>query len=129
MMSMLNLIAELDLGNFKPPSEAFAPDIGPTDTTAFGVPLVKFLSNFIGFLTTLAGILFLIYFIFAGLSWVTSGGDKGKVETARNQMTQAALGLIVVIAGYGITGVIGRVLGLDILNPVDILKTLNPLGP
>lgn len=125
---MLNLIAELDLGNFEPPVEAFAPTVGEAGTAAFAEPFVKFLSNFIGFLTTLAGLMFLIYFLFAGLSWVSSGGDKGKVESARNQMTQAAIGLVVVIAAYGITGVVGRVLGIDILNPIDILETLNPNG-
>ena len=123
---MKNLIAaDLPIGNFKPPTGAFTPAPG-TGAEAGGIPLENFLSNFIGFLTTLAGLLFLIYFIFAALSWVTSGGDKGKVESARNQMTQAALGLVIVIAAYGITGVVGRVFGLDILNPLKLLQQLAP---
>lgn len=120
------LAGSVQLGPFETPVTAFQPDVTGRDTAAFAAPFTKFLSNFIGFLTTLAGLMFLIYFIMAGLSWVTSGGDKGKVEKARDQMTQAAMGLVVIIAAYGIVGVVGRVLGLDILNPVKIIETLKP---
>lgn len=122
----MKLIADVPLGGFTTPIPAFQPDVTGTGTAAFAEPFTKFLSNFIGFLTTLAGILFLIYFLFAGLSWVTSGGDKAKVEKAKDQLTQAAIGLIVVIAAYSIVGVIGRVFGLDILNPIKIIETLKP---
>lgn len=119
------LAAEIDLGPLKPPTQAFAPLPG-TGVEAVGAPIASFISNFLGFITGLAGLMFLIYLIFAGLSWVSSGGDKGKVEAARNQMTQAALGLVVVIAAYAIAGVVGKVLGLDILNPVNVIKTIIP---
>lgn len=116
----MNLIAEITnvgLGELQPASSAFAPNV--KDATCHGAlsPLNTFLSTFIGFLTTLAGLMFLVYFIFAALSWITAGGEKGKVESARQQMTNAALGLIVVIAAYAISGVVGKVLGIDILNP------------
>lgn len=124
---MLNLLAQntLDLGTLQPPTTAFAPQAG-SGVEAVGAPIAQFISNFLGFMTGLAGIMFLIYMIFAGLSWVSSGGEKGKVEAARTQMTQAALGLVVVIAAYAIAGVVGRVLGLDILNPVNVIKTIIP---
>lgn len=122
------LAATADLGTLSPPTTAFAPQAG-TGVEAVGAPIAQFISNLLGFITGLAGIMFLIYLIFAGLSWVTSGGDKGKVEAARNQMTQAALGLVVVIAAYAIAGVVGKVLGLDILNPVSIITTIIPAGP
>lgn len=124
---MFVLIADR-LGPLSPPTTAFAPLPG-MGVEAVGAPLAQFISNLLGFITGLAGIMFLIYLIFAGLSWVSSGGDKGKVEAARSQMTQAALGLVVVIAAYAIAGVVGRVLGLDILNPVNVIKTIIPAGP
>jgi hypothetical protein len=118
----------LDLGGqqLTPPTNAFAPDFTKTGVDVVGGPITQFISNFLGFITGLAGIMFLIYLIFAGLSWVSSGGDKGKVEAARNQMTQAALGLVVVIAAYAIAGVVGKVLGLDILNPVNVIRSIVP---
>ncbi len=128
-MNLLTQAAEnikIPLGQLEPASSAFAPNV--TDKTCAGAltPLNTFLSTFIGFLTTLAGLMFLVYFIFAALSWITAGGEKGKVESARQQMTNAALGLIVVIATYAIAGIVGRVLGLDILNPAAILFGIKP---
>lgn len=120
------MLIAIKLGPFQAPTAAFAPDPTQPGISAFSTPLVKFLSNFLGFITGLAGIMFLIYLIFAGLSWVTAGGDKGRVESAKQQMTNAALGLVVVIAAYSIAGIVGAVLGLDILNPVGILSTLDP---
>ncbi len=112
------------IGELDAPSAVFAP-MGE-DAAGAGAPLVKFVSTFIGFLTALAGLMFLIYLIFAALSWITSGGDKGKVEHAREQMTQAALGLVVVIAAYSIAGIVGGVLGINILNPIQVLEMIAP---
>lgn len=125
---MMNLIArDVPLGSIKPAASAFAPLAGSgEDVLTIGTPLVKFMSTIIGFLTTIAGLYFLIQMILAGLSWISAGGEKGKVESARSQMTNAALGLIIIIAAYSIVGIVGNVLGLDILNPIVLLRSLRP---
>src|SRR5260221_8670078 len=115
----------VQLGPLSPPTTSFAPDINSAAGSV--APLGKFMTTLIGFLTSLAGLMFLIYFIIAALSWITAGGEKGKIETAKSQMTNAAIGLVVVIAAYGIIGIVGGVLGLDILNPGKII--LNTLIP
>jgi hypothetical protein len=78
----------------------------------------------VGFLTIVAGLAFLIYFMIGGLSWLTAGGDKGKVETAKQMMTNGAIGMIIVVAAYGIVWIVGELLGIDILNPAEMLDTL-----
>ena len=123
-MSLLAQAPPVDLGTLQPPTSAFVPTgVTPAATVA---PLGEFMSTFIGFLTTLAGLMFLIYFIFAALSWITAGGEKGRVENAKNQMTNAALGLVIVIAAYSIAGIVGGVFGLDVLNPGKLLLKLVP---
>lgn len=119
-MTLLTLGTQ-SLGTLSPPTQAFAPD--PANPT---VALESFLSTFLGFLTTLAGLMFLIYFIIAALSWITAGGEKGKIEKAQQQMTNSAIGLVIVIAAYAIVGIVGKVLGLDILNPGVVIKSLVP---
>ncbi len=126
-MKLIADIGTTDLGSFKAPG-AFAPDLSNPTNAASVSSLSKFISTFVGFLTTLAGLMFLIYFILAALSWITAGGDKGKVENAQHQMTNAALGLIIVIASYAIVGIVAGVLGIDILNPVKVIQTLIPTG-
>lgn len=86
--------------------------------------LGDFISTIITTLTVFGGLAFVLYFSLGALSWITAGGDKGKVQTAQSQMTQGAIGLIAIIASYFIIGIIGAVLGLDILNPY---KTLFPV--
>lgn len=124
-MNLIAQIKDVPLGTFKPPG-AFAPNLSNPTSASSVNSLSLFLSTFIGFLTTLAGLMFLIYFIIAALGWITSGGEKGKVESAKQQMTNAAIGLIIVITAYSIVGIVGGVLGVNILNPVKVIQTLIP---
>ncbi len=124
-MSLLAQVKDVPLGTFKPPG-AFAPNLSNPTSASSVNSLSLFLSTFIGFLTTLAGLMFLMYFIIAALGWITSGGEKGKVESAKQQMTNAAIGLIIVITAYSIVGIVGGVLGVNILNPVKVIQTLIP---
>jgi len=81
------------------------------------------LSNLITTITVVGGLAFVVYFSLGALEWITAGGDKTKVSGAQTQMTQATIGLIAIVASYFIIGIVGAVLGLDILRP---FKTLFP---
>ncbi len=80
-----------------------------------------FISALIGTITVVGGLAFLVYFFMGALKWITAGGDKAKVGEAQASMTQGAVGLIALVAAYFIIGIIGGVLGLDILNPISVL--------
>ncbi len=84
------------------------------------------MSNVIAIVTALASLMFIYYFIMAAISWINSGGDSGKLQTARNQMLNAVLGLVLLVASYAIVGLIGTLFGLDLLNPGKVLKGLVP---
>ncbi|MBP9820135.1 hypothetical protein KBC79_05370 [Candidatus Woesebacteria bacterium] len=87
----------------------------------------KIISNFIGFMTVLAGVFFVVYFVIAAFNWITSGGDAGKLQNARDRMLHGVLGIIIVVASYAIVGLLGTIVGLDVLNPKQlILDTLQP---
>lgn len=122
-MNTLKLLTQNPLqGTFTGPSEIFAPS--GTGASAGGTPLETFLSIFLGFFTIVGGLMFLLYFVFAALAWLSAGGEKGKVESAKTQMTNAALGLVVIIMAQFIIGIVSSVLGLNILNPVIALGAL-----
>jgi hypothetical protein len=88
-----------DFGSFTPIG-AYAPEGDGTSA------IVRLVSNVFGFLTIVAGLSFLIYFAIGGLSWITSGGDKGKVEEAKNRMTGAAIGMIIITLSYGVIWIV-----------------------
>jgi len=83
--------------------------------------LPSFISTIVATLTVVASIAFAIYFIIGGLKWITAGGDKQKTQDAQSQMTQAAIGLIIVVVSFFIIGIVGGVLGIDILDPISML--------
>ena len=88
--------------------------------------LSTFISNIVGLLTIIAGISFLIYFTVGGLSWITAGGDTGKIEEAKDKMTGGAIGMIIVVAAWAISWILGQVLGVNFLNPIETLIKLGP---
>jgi hypothetical protein len=57
------------------------------------------ISAFLGLL----GIIFLVLIIYSGFNWMTAGGDEEKVTKAKQTLTQAVIGLIIIIAAYSIT--------------------------
>lgn len=100
-------------------------DPGSTIETA-SKGLSDIISNIVGLLTIVAGISFLIYFTIGGISWITAGGDTGKIEEAKNRMTGGAIGMIIVVSAWAISWIIGQVLGVNFLNPVETLIKLGP---
>ncbi len=88
--------------------------------------LELFISNMLGLGTVVGSIVFIIYFLLGAISWIGAGGDTSKINKARDQMIQGALGLIVLVAMYAIIGLIGTIVGLDILNPATELMKLIP---
>ncbi|MDD4900985.1 MAG: pilin [Patescibacteria group bacterium] len=56
-------------------------------------------SAFLGLL----GIIFIVLIIYAGFSLMTAGGDEEKVSLAKNTLTRAVIGLIIIVAAYSIT--------------------------
>jgi hypothetical protein len=86
--------------------------------------LETIISYSIGLLTVGAGLFFIVNFLIAAISMVTASGDSGKLNKAKDQMFHGVLGLIIVVAAYAIIGLLGSVIGLDILNPADQLRRL-----
>lgn len=106
------------------PIECYGAFCPKYETAAAATSIEDIITLVVGFLTIVAGLAFLIYFMLGGLSWLTAGGDKGKVETAKSMMTNGAIGMIIVVAAYGIVWVVGQLLGIDILNPAELLNSL-----
>lgn len=89
--------------------------------TTVGTQFTEFLSTIVTVITVVGGLAFIIFFSLGALKWLTAGGDKNKVEEAKSQMTQGVIGLIAIVAALFVVGIIGGVLGIDILNPFATL--------
>lgn len=103
-------------GGVEPIGNQYGQNVTDSATAAV-TDLETLISNGIGFLTIIAGLFFIFFFFLGALKWVTAGGDSGKVGKARDEMVQGVMGLVVIVAAYGIIGLIGRIIGLDLLRP------------
>ena len=102
------------------PNRGYTP---PTDTTLAG-QIGSIISNIMGFLTVVAGLGFLFYFLIGAVNWLVSTGDQQKITTARNQMLNAIIGLVITVAAYPVIYIIGKILGIPIDNPADLINQI-----
>lgn len=71
----------------------------------------------------IGALLVLLYFAWGSIEWISSGGDKGKVEAARMKMTNAAVGIIILVSGFTIIGFFSN---LVFGNDFNLLKLTFP---
>ncbi len=73
----------------------------------------KIFSSIIGILLVGASIWAFVQLLLGGINWISSGGDKSKLENAQHQLTNALIGLFIVFASWAIYVVILQLLGLS----------------
>lgn len=79
---------------------------------------------------TVAALLTLVYLLWGGLDWVTSGGEKEKVVKAQQKITYAVIGIIFIVLSFGIFGVVaGNILGIVTLTGTGFTFSLPSVGP
>lgn len=92
--------------------------------TAMGY-ITAIVSAIIGVMTVGAVIWFIFQFLVAGLGFITSGGDKSKLENARDRITNSFIGLVIVVAGWSILALVGQFFGYNTLvDPAETIKAI-----
>lgn len=72
------------------------------------------ISSLVSILLIISALAAFLYLVLGGLQWITSGGDKAGMEAARNKITQAIVGLVIVAAAYAVMLLITQFLGLEL---------------
>lgn len=76
----------------------------------------KIIQNSITILLVATVVFSLIMFIWGGITWITSNGDKAKIQAARNRLLYAIIGLVVAFFSFSIIGLISYLFSLDLLT-------------
>jgi len=106
------------LGPFGNMASKTAPEAGAT-------AVIDTISSIIGIMTTAASIWFLLQVLFGGYEWMSAGGDSKKIESARSRITNAFIGLIIVVGSWSLLAVTGKFLGFDTLaTPANFIKSV-----
>lgn len=87
---------------------------------AEGTTFATYFVFFWNALISIGAIMVLIFFIWGSIEWISSGGDKGKVENARNRITQSIIGLIILVGSYAIIGFISEIFFGESFNVLQI---------
>lgn len=61
------------------------------------------IGNIVNIILSFLGVLLLVYLIYAGFLWMTSGGDSKKADTAKTYIQNAVIGLIIILASFAIS--------------------------
>ncbi len=107
-------------------------NLGPTGEFAnlSGVKVENIISAAISFALIAAAIVFFLMLIIGGIRWMMSGGDKAQTESARNQVTAALVGLVIVFAAWAIANLLASFFGITIFTalrfPTVSTPGLNP---
>jgi len=96
-------------------TQGYASNIGPI------------ISGVLSFIMAISALLVFLYLILGGVQWITSGGDKGKTEEARNKITAAVIGLIILAAAYAVLKIMLGFLGLESIT--GAFEEVNKIAP
>jgi len=83
-----------------------------SSTQPGGIIVGSLISSVVGMVLVLAFALTLAYLLTGGVQWITSNGDKTMLESARNKITHAIIGLIIVASAFAIFMIVGQFFGL-----------------
>ncbi len=87
-----------------------APNQGPTIA---GDRLANIPQFAITLIMLIAIVISLIFILFSGIQWITSGGDPKAIEGARKRLTYAIIGLVITLGAFVIVGLVITLLGKD----------------
>lgn len=79
-----------------------------------------FLNNFlrtgISFLLLIGSVIFFFVLLSGGIKWLSSSGDKAKLESAQKQISSSLVGLAILLSTFVIMKVIETLFGISLLQ-------------
>lgn len=94
-------------------------DLQPTNSQFAGlggITVPDVISGLIRGALVVAAVVFFFILVIGGIKWIASGGDKGQTEGARNQITAALVGLVIVFSAWAIVQLIQVFFGVNIFQ-------------
>ncbi len=98
------------------------PPVGSGFENLTAISFARLVSASIQIILILAAIIFFFILVTGGIKWITSGGDKGKTEGARGQITAALVGLVIVFAAWAIIQLIEIFFDVNILGGLNVIS-------
>lgn len=93
----------------------YADDVVGTIALPSGIPSEigktgDFITAIVRFLIIIAGLFTLFQFLTGGLAYITSNGEKAKIQEAGQKITSSLVGLVIMAASFVIVAIISKLL-------------------
>jgi type IV secretion system pilin len=62
--------------------------------------ITDIISKIIGYILAMLGVILLVQIIFAGYSWMMSGGNEESIKKAKDKIVSSIIGLVIIMAAY-----------------------------
>lgn len=93
----------------------------PTNPTASLQTFTKVISNALGVITII-GFLWFMFVLFVGaVGWISSGGDKTRVQNSQKQITNGLIGLTILISAVFFGKLASVFFGVDFLDVTSLV--------
>jgi hypothetical protein len=74
------------------------------------------IKNFITLAFIIGVVVCFFFLIFGGVEWITTGGDKERLQKSQKKIVNALGGLFILFCLYAIIKLVGGVLGINLLE-------------
>lgn len=78
------------------------------------IPII--FQNIINAALIFAGVAALFFILFAGIKYIRSGGEEEKIKSARETLTYAIIGLVIIILSFLIINIISTITGVSCIK-------------
>ena len=87
--------------------------------------VVSVIRAIIQFILVVAFVLAFIMLLIGGIRWITAGGDEKAVGSARNMITAALIGLVIVLVAYALIRLVETFFGVSIISNGVTIPVVN----
>jgi len=98
-------------------------DLGTSEGTEDGSKFINYVVYLWKVSMNLGALAVIVYFIWGAIEWITAGSDSKKTENARSRMTNAIIGLVILVSSFTILSFISKIFFGD---SFDLLKLTLP---
>src|SRR3989344_2043928 len=78
------------------------------------------LGQVFAFVLITASILLFLYLILGGVQWMTGGGDKVATQAAKDRLTAALVGILIILSVYGVMKIVEAAFGINVLGSIKL---------
>lgn len=100
-------------GKINPPQELKA-FVNADPTGAGGLSL--FFNNFIGLIYSAAAVIFILMILWGAWDWITSGGEKDKIQAAQRKIINAIVGILLFAVAFAVINTFGQFTGFKFFS-------------